>query len=291
MTNVALQVALVVFWSTGFIGAVLADNAGAIYGIIAWRFILFSLLVTPFVLSALPSWSQLRRDLCVGATILFAYMWGVCAAVENGVPAGTVALITALQPLATAAVTNLIGSERASLRQWLGLAVGLAGVAIVVGADPALAPLIGYAAAFLGMAAIVAGSLYAKADTNPQPVLSALWIRSAAAGGLFLALAAAYGEAIPPLTGETAFALSWWIGLTTLCGYGAYFLVLKRLTATRTASLIYLSPPVTAVFANLMFGDPIGAHHVTGFVVCMVGVLLASTLWSSPKRETVEGRA
>lgn len=59
---------------------------------------------------------------------------------------------------------------------------------------------------------------------------------------------------------------------SNLGGYGCYWASARRLGATSTSTLIYLTPPVTALWAWAMFGDPLTAGGLAGLVVCAVGV-------------------
>jgi len=54
-----------------------------------------------------------------------------------------------------------------------------------------------------------------------------------------------------------------------------YWLI-RRSAATSVASLFYLVPAVTALFAYLLFGERLDAVSIAGMVVCAVGVVLAN---------------
>jgi len=60
-----------------------------------------------------------------------------------------------------------------------------------------------------------------------------------------------------------------------LAAYGLYWACLARTSATRVSSLIYLTPPVTTIWAFLMFGEPISQGAIAGFLLCLTGVWLA----------------
>ena len=51
---------------------------------------------------------------------------------QMGIPAGLTALVVGLQPILTATVVGPLLGERVSRRQWLGLAIGFAGVVLVL---------------------------------------------------------------------------------------------------------------------------------------------------------------
>ena len=62
---------------------------------------------------------------------------------------------------------------------------------------------------------------------------------------------------------------------STLGGYGFYYLCLMRSGTVRTSSLIYLTPPVTLVWAWAMFGQPMSLYTMAGLLLCLAGVWLA----------------
>src|SRR3954453_19681346 len=61
------------------------------------------------------------------------YLGGVFVAIRLGLEAGLSALIVSLQPLLVAASAGLLLGERVGPRAWLGLGLGLCGVALVLG--------------------------------------------------------------------------------------------------------------------------------------------------------------
>ena len=83
----------------------------------------------------------------------------------------------------------------------------------------------------------------------------------------FAAIALAAGESLALDTEPKALgALAWLAVLSTLGGYGLLWVVVARRGATRAASLVYLTPPVTAVWAWLQFGEAIGPAAIAGLV-------------------------
>src|SRR5690242_19406393 len=131
--DAALAVALVVLWSSGFVGARLGTDAATATTLLVWR-----LLCAAAVLGLIAAVRRPRlprgavwRQAVLGLLVQLAYLEGVVTGIGMGVPAGTAALIAATQPLLIAAA----GSERTSGRQRWGLAVGLSGVGLVVAGD------------------------------------------------------------------------------------------------------------------------------------------------------------
>jgi drug/metabolite transporter (DMT)-like permease len=130
---VVLQVGLVLAWSSGYVGAIIAADTDSIVRVLLWRFVCVAL---PFLLNALRrgiTWRWCLLHGTLGAVGMFMCVGLGIEAIDLGLPAGTGALISALQPLAAAVLAGPILAERVSRAQWLGLAVGFIGVMASVG--------------------------------------------------------------------------------------------------------------------------------------------------------------
>jgi len=273
-----LEAGLVIAWSSGFIGGTLASMTSSVFLVMFWRFLLTTVFLMPLALPQLRGmeWHELGLHAVIGSFAMFGYLATLVAAIDLGVPAGTAALVTALQPLATAAVSGVVLGERVVPRQWLGLAVGFGGVTISVAGGLDHAPLGGYALTLGSMACIVIATLIAKSrGSETTPLLPAITIQCAASTGLFLPLAVLSGGLTPEMTPAFGYSVLWLILFSTLAAYSLYWATLARTSATRVSSLIYLTPPVTAVWAFAMLGEPITVPTVVGFLLSLMGVLLA----------------
>ncbi len=94
-------------------------------------------------------------------------------------------------------------------------------------------------------------------------------------------------EALPELLTELDRiwrAVAWVVVLWSFGGYGAYMVVLRRRGALRVSTLLSLTPPVTAAWAFLMFGEVPGPPAWPGAAACAVGVVL---VLRSGRHETV----
>ncbi len=161
--TVASSMALVVLWSSGFIGAELGTRQAPASTLLAWRY-----LVAAGILIALCVWRHervgaagVRRQIVLGILCQATYLGLTVSGVGLGVPSGTAALIAALQPLVVIALAALVLAERARLAQLLGLALGLAGVVLVVSGDLTAgdAPWWAYVLPFAGMLSLAAGTV------------------------------------------------------------------------------------------------------------------------------------
>ncbi|MFO0458224.1 MAG: DMT family transporter [Burkholderiales bacterium] len=267
-------------WATGFVVARLAMPHAPPLGFLALRFAMTLVALAPLILLARAPWPDRRTagHLAVaGLMIHAAYLAGVWAAVAAGMSAGVVALIVNLQPVLTA-IWMALGTERIGVRRWLGLALGLGGVALVVAhriGTEGLAPS-SIALAALGLVAITAGTLYQRRHAPSFDLRTGSFVQYAAAFAATAPLAAVLEPGARWDWGAPlAFALAWSVFALSIGGVFLMYLLNRRGSATRVASLFYLVPPVTALQAWLLFDEPFGMRAAVGMALVAVGVGLA----------------
>jgi drug/metabolite transporter (DMT)-like permease len=136
----SIAAVFVVLWSTGFVVArAITPYADPNLFLLA-RFGGTALIFTLAALATRAAWPtgrDLGKHLLAGALLQGVYLGAGYWAVAQGLSAGVMALLGALQPLATAAVAAPLFGERLSRRGWTGMALGLAGVVLVL--EPKLA--------------------------------------------------------------------------------------------------------------------------------------------------------
>jgi len=273
-----LEAGLVICWSSGFIGGTLAAATPSIFLVLFWRFVLATLCLVPLSMPQIRrlSMAQIGTQALIGSLAMFGYLATVISAIAQGVPPGTAALITSLQPLVTAAIAGLILGQSVSSRQWLGLVVGFSGVAVAVTGSLHQAPLWGSGLALLSMACLVVATLMAKSQSAPPALLPAITIQCAVSAVLFLPLALLQGSLTPEPVQAFLYAVGWLVILSTFGAYGLYWACLTRTSATRVSSLLYITPSITTIWAFVMFGDPMTLASVARLLIGLFGVYLAS---------------
>ena len=275
--DLAAAAALVVFWSSGFVGSQLGTQYAPADTLLAWRYLIAAAILLPLLGPRLLRVRRgaLGRHAVVGLFSQVLYLGGVTTGIGLGVSAGTCALIAALQPLVVATAARRLLGEAVGGRARLGLWLGLAGVAVVVSGD------IGAGGSWWihllpvgGMLALSAGTVLGQRWQPAGGVPVSLTVHVAVAAVAFSSEAAVSGRLDVPDGAGFWWSVAWLLVLSTAGGYGAYLLVLRRGGATRVSSLLYLTPPTTTAWAWAMFGDSIGVRTVLGFVVCAVAVWL-----------------
>lgn len=271
----------VLLWSTGFIGARLGMPYAPPLTFLTLRFVAVVAILAPLAWWLGSRWPSRAKDwlhLAVAGILMHgAYLGGVFVAIGLGLEAGLSALIVSLQPLLVAAVAGLLLGEHVTLRAWLGLALGLAGVALVLAGKlhGGIAASWGVLACLVALAGITAGTLYQKRFCTSLDLCSGNLIQFAAAGIVCGAIGLPLEQRPVIWNGELVFALAWLVLVLSLGAISLLYLLLRRGAASQVASLFFLVPPTTALIAWPLFGERLGPLALLGMVLTVLGVALA----------------
>ena len=278
----AAPLAFVLLWSTGFIVAKYAAPHSPPLTFLLYRFAGAIAILLPIVAVTRAAWprraSTWRDVIIVGVLLQATYLGGVWVAIALGMPAGVSALLVGAQPLLTAGLAFTVG-ERASRLQWAGLIIGFAGIALVLSDRLTLAgvALPALAVNFLALAGITAGTLYQKKHVADVDLRTGSLIQFAASFVVLFPFAMLTESMVVDFTLEFWMALAWSIVALSLVAITLLLVMIRRGRATDVTSLMYLTPPATAVLAWLMFGETLGVLAWGGVLVTMAGVALVLT--------------
>jgi drug/metabolite transporter (DMT)-like permease len=276
----------VLIWSTGFIVAKYGMPYAEPMTFLFLRFAGVLVLMVPFVLMArvpLPrmpgtaatDWRAVGHIAVAGLLLQTGYLGGVWAAVKLGMPAGVAALIVGMQPILTALIATRMG-ERIGARQWLGLLLGIAGVALVVanklgasGLTPASLALAGGA-----LLSITVGTVYQKHFCPMFDLRMGSVIQFAAGALACVPFMFLFETRTVQWNAAMLGALAWSVVALSIGAISLLFLLIRQGAATRVSSLMYLTPPTTAVMAWLLFGERFPPMAAGGMVLAALGVAL-----------------
>lgn len=269
----------VLLWSTGYIGAKYGLPYAEPFTLLFLRFVLALLLLAPLVMWLKPAMAMSGRErghLMVSGLLLHGvYLGGVFAAIKLGLSAGLTALIVGAQPLLTSLAAPLLLGERPSVRHWLGVALGLAGITLILGggvdADVALPALLAAVTALIG---ITAGTLYQKRFCTRHDLLAVTVHQYLPTVALFGLVAMLFETREVAWTAQFVAALLWLVLALSLGAIVLLTWLIKHGEASKVSSLFYLVPPATAIEAWLLFGEPLGWVKVAGIVLVALGVRL-----------------
>lgn len=273
-----LEAALILTWSSGFVGARFSMDYAPPLLVVFWRCVVVTLILFPFVARQLRQTSPavLLKNAGIGLLAMAGYLAGVIQGIALGVPAGLAAVFANLLPMAVALLAAGVLGQRLAWQVWAGLGIGLVGVVVVTLGALAWgsAPLWAYGLPVLGTLSLAIATLWQKHlhASESLDLLPNLWLQCCVSSFAFALIEGTQGS-LAPIPGM-GFALSvlWTVGLSTLGGYGLYWVCLRRATATRVASVLYLSPPVTMLWAWAMFNEPLSWQMMSGMAVSGVGI-------------------
>jgi drug/metabolite transporter (DMT)-like permease len=284
LSQIAVRSAPLIFvflWSTGFIGAKYGLPYIEPMTFLAVRMavvVLLHILIVWWSGARLPNKAETGHSIAAGLMVHGLYLGGVFTAISQGVPAGISALIPGLQPILTSTIANRWLGEKVSRLQWIGLALGLIGVVLVlhdrsiVGAGSPL----GWLGSFVSLLGITLGTLYQKRYCGGIDWRSGNLVQYTAACVLFTIAAFAFETRVIHWSGELVFAIAWLVLVLSLGAVALMYWLIRRSAATGFASLFYLVPVVTALMAYALFGEKLDMLSIAGMVVCAAGVVMVN---------------
>ena len=279
---VVLSALFVFFWASGFVAAKYGLPYAEPFTFLTLRFVLALVIMVPLTIIWKVEWPKSPRSLLhimvAGLLVQTAYLIGVFYGIYLGLSTGVMALIVGLQPLVTGSLAAPMLGEKVTARQWLGLGLGFVGLGLVVAEKVEFAGQGAWAISFAGLAlvGITIGTVYQKRFCADIDARAAVTVQNAVSLVVIGMLAAGFETMHVDWTGEFIFALTWsGIGLSVIA-LALYFFLVQRGAAAQVTSLIYLSPPTTAIMGWLMFGETFALLAMAGMAIAVAGVALVN---------------
>lgn len=270
----------VLLWSSAFVSAKFGLPDADPLTFLFIRFVLVAAAFSAIALALRAPWpatvGRAANIAVVGALVHGVYLSGVFVALSRGLPAGVASLIVGLQPILTAFLAGRLLGERVRPRQWAGLALGLAGVALVLWERATLAGIetVGVLLCVLALFCISYGTIHQKLHCADMNVITGSAIQAATACAL-TGLAALLLEPMRVVWSvEFSLALAWLVVGCSLGAFSLLMVMIERGAAVKVVSLFYMVPPTTAVMAWLAFDERLGAVAAVGVGVTAIGVAL-----------------
>ncbi|MBK20299.1 MAG: EamA family transporter [Rhodospirillaceae bacterium] len=273
----AVSLLFVVLWSSGHITSKLGLPFIEPFQFLTIRFSLSAILlfaIAFFMRAAWPSDKmQIVHIVIAGLLMHAAYLGGVFVAIDLGLAAGALAVITGIQPILTGVTVGPVLKEQVAWRQWVGLILGFAGVAMVVWEKATFegTPVTSFIAAFLCLFAITGGTLYQKKFCEDHDIRSMNALQLGVAALVCGAISFLFEAAEINWTGTLVFAIGWQVIVLSAIAYSLFYWLLRRGQAIRVTSLFYLMPPTTAIMGYFLFEEVFGLLGLAGLFTAMLG--------------------
>lgn len=278
-----------VVWGSTYLAMRVALETLAPFPMAAARFLVAGTLLGGWVIARerprAPTARQWAWAALTGALLLVGGNGGVLWAEARQVPSGIVALLAASLALWMALLDWLRpGGRRPGALVALGLLLGLAGVALLVGPgalagggsiDP-----IGAALVLGGSLAWAAGSLLSRGGRGrlapPASPLLGSAMQMLAGGAMLALLALVDGDRVTmaAASARSLGALAYLVVMGSLVGFTAYVWLMRHAPPSRVATYAYVNPVVAVLLGWSLYGEPLGARTAAAAGVVVGAVAL-----------------
>lgn len=250
-----------------------------------------------FAALVLGSWLALRNgvrslkvtrqqffNVCVMGGLLLGGANGSVAAAERYAPSGVVALIISLLPV-WIVVMRIVSGDRPSKLGLVGVAVGLAGVALLL-KPGSIDPINGATSATMVWWCFIAllgnfgwslGSFLAPRLSMPKSAYVSTFYQLLAGGTILVVVALFTGESFTRWLDASATAWWSWLYLAfvgSIVAYSSYFWLVRNAPISLTSTYAYVNPVIAVAFGVLFLNEKVNLHYFFGGLVVLLGVLL-----------------
>lgn len=253
------------------------------------RTLLGALILLPFALraGALRGLRRHWRPLLVYTAVEIIGPWFFLGHAETRLNSSTTGLLIAMVPIVAAIIVTVTGHDRLSGRRVLGLVIGFAGVAFLVGMDVQAGDAVAIGAILLVVLGYAIGPIIISlrlADLPPMGVVTASLVIAAAA----------YAPFTPLVWPQrfTAAAVGSIVVLAVVCTAVAFlvmFALIAEVGPARMTLITYVNPVVAIGLGALVLGEPLTLGLAIGFPLVVIGSVLGTA--RSPGRPASEPTA
>ena len=277
--------AIYLVWGSTYLGIRFAVETIPPFSMVGLRFLSAGALLFAWTTvrgAGWPRWVQWRSALIVGFLLLVTGN-GLLAWAEKVVPSGIAALIVATVPLWMVLLDALRkGGERLRLKVAFGLALGLVGIAILIGPSNlggAPVDLVGAVAILIASFSWAVGSVYSKTAPQVPSNLQNVGMQMLIAGVVLLVGGYALGERVDvtQISALSAWALVYLALVGGIIGFSAYVWLLKVSTAAKVSTYAYVNPVVAVLLGWALAGEEMSSRVVLAGAAVVLAVVLITT--------------
>ncbi len=238
------------------------------------RFVIAGVILVAFLRlrgEALPTVKQWLWSAPVGA-LFFLFGNGLVAIAEQKISSGIAAVVCATMPLWAAAMGPLF-KERTSPREWVAMALGMAGVVILSAGAELRADLTSTLVLMIAPIAWALGSLLARRLPLPKGLMSA-GAQMVTGGVILLLVALIHGERFPADPSfKSVASVVYLIVFGSLVAFSAYSYLLRNTRPAVAMSYSYVNPAIA-----VLLGAALGAEELHGNTLIATGLIIAATV-------------
>jgi len=274
-------IVFIILWSSAFITSKPITVDASPFAALCFRFTfvtigfaLFSIITNQKLFT---DFNKILKAMISGILFHGLYLGGVFYSISKGFPVGITALIVCLQPILTAILAGPLLNEVVTWRQWIGIILGFLGTLIVLGFDGGKElPLAGIVASFIALAAVTAGTLWQKKLSEDLPLSVSNTYQAFSASCFHLIVALALGDWFINFTFGFMLSMGWQILAVSFGAFTILMFLIKNDSASKTATLFFLVPPVSVFMAWIFINENITIIDFIGLLIATLGVYIAT---------------
>jgi len=274
-------IVFIILWSSAFITSKPITVDASPFAALCFRFTfvtigfaLFSLITNQKLFT---DFNKILKAMISGILFHGLYLGGVFYSISKGFPVGITALIVCLQPILTAILAGPLLNEVVTWRQWIGIILGFLGTLIVLGFDGGKElPVVGIVASFIALAAVTAGTLWQKKLSEDLPLSVSNTYQAFSASCFHLIVALALGDWFINFTLGFVLSMGWQILAVSFGAFTILMFLIKNDSASKTATLFFLVPPVSVFMAWIFINENITIADFIGLLIATLGVYIAT---------------
>ena len=209
---------------------------------------------------------------------------------QQRIPSGIAALIVATVPLWMVVIQTAVEHVRPTLQIWIGVGLGLAGLAILVGTGGGVAGAVHLPSALIlcgGSVAWASGSIYSRSAELPSSGITSAALTMLAASVFFTVAAFVGGEhrgfEIAEVSLRSLAGLAYLSILGSVVAYSAYIWLLQVASPARVGTYAYVNPVIAVALGWAFLNEPISARTAVAAGVILLAVILI-TMAPQPAR-------
>ncbi len=201
--------------------------------------------------------------------------WVLLGHAETRINSSTAGLLIAVVPLFAAIIVTRLGHERLEARRILGLVIGFAGVALLVGLDIHFSDFLAVGATIVVSLCYAIGPIIIDRKLGDVPAMGVI------TASLIVATLI-YAPLVPFLWPQEVSLQSAGsvVGLGVLCtaiAFIVFFALIAEVGPARATVITYVNPAVAIVLGALVLQEPLTLGMAIGFPLVIIGSILGTS--------------
>jgi len=271
----------IILWASAFVTSKAIVNDSTPFAALSFRFGLVSLGFFIFCIftnsKIILSFNDFIKASIIGICFHGLYLGGVFYAISENLSVGITAIIVSLQPILTAIFAGPFLKEVVTWKQWVGIMLGFFGTLLVIGMDIGESiPIIGLIASLIGLTAITSGTLLQRKIGGNIPLATSNLYQAFSAFIFLLMITFLFEKSFINFSLNFILSMSWQVIFVSFGAFTILQYLINTGTASRTATLFFLVPPVSVVMAWLFLNEKMTNLDIGGLIIATLGVYIAT---------------